>query len=219
MHVSKQKSTSARGKGKNTRTSNTPANRRPLVVFLTLVAFLTGTSALLLALSRPPMTPDGAATLYATETSSSLDVIFNTSVPATPSRWHYIFIHHSATPGGNAMTLAQPSIGLGDHFVIGNGEGALDGEIQIGQRWNHQLPGAPLGANVDPACISICVIGDLDRALPTNAQVQRLGQLVSKLQHKLNIPSQNVILATAPGSPAGIGQYFPTTAFRSQLLP
>lgn len=217
--MSKQKTTSTRGNRKSAKTSNVPANRRPLVVFLTLVAFLTGTSALLLALARPPMTPDGVATLYATETSHALDAVFNTTVPATPSRWNYIFVHHSQTPTGNALTLAQPSTGVGDHFVVGNGEGALDGEIQMGQRWNQQLPGAPIGANVDPACISICVIGDLDRALPTNAQVQRLGQLVTKLQHKLDIPGKNVILADAPGSPGGIGQYFPTTAFRSQLLP
>lgn len=222
-HVSKQRRTSNRsGKTRTSTSARTPGNRRPFVVFVTLVMFMTGTSALLLALSRPPMTPDATRALYAVEPSSSLDLIFNTQAPATAGRWQYIYVHHTRTPEGNAQTLANMNgtPGLGDHFVIGNGRGAIDGEIQMGHRWMQQLQATPpAGAGyIDPACISIALIGDFDRALPTNTQVQSLNQLLATLQHRLKIPADRVILRDVPHSPAGIGQYFPTTAFRSQLI-
>lgn len=192
------------------------------MVFVTLILFMTGTSALLLALSRPPMTPDATHALYAVEPSRSLDVIFNTQAPATASRWQYIYVHHTQTPNGNAQSLAElnGSLGLGDHFVIGNGRGAIDGEIQLSHRWMQQLQATPpAGAGyIDPACISIALVGDFDRALPTNTQIQSLNQLLATLQHRLKIPAERVIFRDVPQSAAGIGQYFPTTAFRSQLL-
>lgn len=182
--------------------------------------FMTGTSALLLALSRPPMTPEAASPLYAVEPASSLEVIFNTQVPTTANRWQYIYVHHTLTPEGNAHTLANSEAGMGDHFVIGNGRGALDGEIQMGTRWMQQLPATPPpGAGyIDPACISIALVGNFDRALPTNTQIQSLNQLLATLQHRLKIPADRVIFRDVPQSAAGIGQYFPTTAFRSQLI-
>ncbi len=187
------------------------ANRRPLVVFVTLVVFLTGTSALLLALSRPPLTPD---MLYAVEAQSGIQSIFQTQTPPSPNQWRYIYVHHSRTPDGNSQTLAQAGNGLADHFVITNGEGGLDGQIEVSQRWHQQQAGLYINEN----CISICLIGDFDRALPTNAQVQHLTRLVTALQTRLHIPAQNVIVRDDPNSPAGIGQYFPTTAFRSHLM-
>lgn len=222
-HVSKQRRASSRsGKTRTSTGGSNPANRRPFVVFVTLVMFMTGTSALLLALSRPPLTPDAAAQLYAVEPSSSLDVVFNTQPQASANRWQYIYVHHSRTPDGNARTLADAngSAAMGDHFVIGNGRGAIDGEIQMTQRWiQQQAATPPAGAGyIDPACISITLIGDFDRALPTNTQVQSLNQLLATLQHRLKIPADRVILRDVPHSEAGIGQYFPTTAFRSQLI-
>lgn len=217
--MSKQRRASKRSV-KAASSSTAPGNRRPFVVFVTLVMFMTGTSALLLALSRPPMTPDAASALYAVEPSSSLDVVFNTRTPTTAARWQYIYVHHTRTADGNARSLAEPNGGLGDHFVIGNGRGAIDGEIQIAHRWVQQLQAAPpAGAGyIDPACISIALVGDFDRALPTNTQLQSLNQLLATLQHRMKISSDRVILRDVPHSPAGIGQYFPTTAFRSQLI-
>jgi len=40
---------------------------------------------------------------------------------------------------GSADTLKSSDSTLADHFVIGNGEGAADGEIQVGVRWKQQL--------------------------------------------------------------------------------
>jgi len=185
------------------------------------MAVLTFTSALLLALAPAPLTPDAASTLFAIDNPSTLDVIFETKAQAKPGRWKYVFIHHSRTPAGNAMSLGQNTGGLSDHFVIGNGDGAIDGEIQIGQRWNQQQSATPpIGAaSIDPACISICLVGDFDRAVPTSTQLRRLGQLVGTLQGRFRIPADHVMLVDQAGSTAGVGKYFPGTALREQLLP
>ena len=198
-------------------------SHRKFIVFVSLVGLLTLTSAILLALAPAPLMPDAASSLFAIDAPSSLDVIFNTKVQSPPNRWKYIYVRHSRTASGNALTLGQTngSAGLGDHFVIGNGDGAIDGEIQIGQRWNNQQSATPpAGANkIDPACVSICLVGDFDRTVPTQTQLRRLTQLVGTLQGKYGIKADFVVLQTdVSSSPAGIGRYFPSTAFRQQLL-
>ena len=102
--------------------------------------------------------------LVVVESTPTLDEIF-TAIPPI-SRWQYIYIHHSNTASGNAISLGQPTGGMGDHFLIGNGDGLMDGEIQVGQRWNQQLVALPpTGANkIDRDCISICLVGDFDAA-------------------------------------------------------
>lgn len=194
---------------------------RKVVVLGSLVGIMTLTSAILLALAPAPLSPDAASSLFAIENPASLDVIFNTRVPLSPGRWRYIYIHHSKSQQGNASTLVRDHEGLTDHFVIGNGQGCVDGELQIGQRWNQQLSAAPpAGAtDIDRTCISICLIGDFDRTLPTPTQMRRLAQLVETLQARLHLPADNVLIVDEPASMAGSGRYFPVTAFRSQLRP
>jgi hypothetical protein len=194
---------------------------RRVVVLSTLVSVLTLTSALLLALAPAPLAPDAASSLFAVEAPQSMDAVFRTAEPVAPGRWRYIFVRHTRTPGGNAMTLSNSIYGMGDHFLIGNGDGAIDGEIQVGHRWNIQegaLPPAP-GVKIAGDCITISVVGDFDRSVPTPTQLRRLGQLVGTLQGRLRIPAGNVILLDAPDTNAGAGKYFPATAFRDQLLP
>lgn len=195
--------------------------RRPFVMVVTLAGVLTLTSALLLALSRPPLAPEAASALYAIDAPTSMDVIFDTKIPPTSTRWKYIFIHHSATASGNATTLSENTGGLVDHFVIGNGDGCGDGEIQIGQRWNQQTAAGQLAGvkDMDPSCISICLVGDFDRTLPTPAQMRHLSQLVTTLQARLRIPSNSIIMVNQPNSAAAVGHYFPINAFSTQLLP
>jgi hypothetical protein len=196
-------------------------SRRRFIVFTSLIAVLTFTSALLLALAPAPLTPDAASSLFAVDAPQSMDAIFSTEVAPAPQRWKYVYIHHSRTTAGNAITLGQETGGLNDHFVIGNGDGALDGEIQVGQRWNRQLSAnPPAGATgIDPSCISICLIGDFDRTVPTPMQIKRLAQLVGTLQGRFHIGGDKVIVFNHAQSPAGSGKYFPMTALRDQLLP
>lgn len=202
---------------------NVKKTHRKLIVFSTLLGVLSVTSALLLALAPAPLAPDAANTLFAVDQPSSMDAVFVTKAPIAAGRWKYIYIHHSQTPTGDAFTLGQANgpAGSGDHFVIGNGNGCADGEIQLTQRWNNQqvaLP--PTGADkIDPGCISISVVGDLDQTVPTRTQIRRLTELVAALQSQLHIGGNEVLLIDSPHSAAGIGRYFPRGAFREQLLP
>jgi N-acetyl-anhydromuramyl-L-alanine amidase AmpD len=196
------------------------SNRR-VVVFISLVGVLSLTSALLLALAPSPLTPDASSSLFAIESPDSLDVVFQTQVATQKGQWKYIFIHHSRSASGDANSLSHRSTGLSDHFVIGNGFGAVDGEIQIGQRWTQQQPALPpAGATgINQACISICLVGDLDRSRPSPIQLRRLSQLVTALQTRFDIPAGQVLLMDQRASAAGIGQMFPTSAFRDTLMP
>ena len=150
-----------------------------------------------------------------------MDAVFHTASPLQSGRWQYIFVHHSRTLEGSAQTLVGRDGQPVDHFVIGNGDGAIDGEIQITQRWAGQVAAAPAPGldRIGSDCVSICLIGDFDRAAPTPTQTLRLTQLVGALQRKLQIGAGQVILVDAPNSPAGTGRRFPATAFRTQLLP
>jgi N-acetylmuramoyl-L-alanine amidase len=192
-------------------------SNRKFIVFTCLMGTLTLTSVLLLMLAPAPLTPEVATSLFAVDTSASLDPIFESHSPADQQRWKYIYVHQSRTAEGTAATAGQS-----DHFVIGNGQGSLDGEIQVTQLWSHQESVAtpPKGVQqIDPNCISICLIGDFDHTRPTATQQRRLTQLVSALQSHLRIPASQVWLMDQPASPAGIGQLFPTAAFRNQILP
>jgi hypothetical protein len=196
-------------------------SKRKVVVLTTLVALLTFTSALLLALAPPPLNGESFSTLSASDRGQFLDDIFKTAVPTKADQWKYIFIHHSGTPTGNAQTLASAGGELCDHFVIGNGQGCQDGEIQIGPRWSQQQPAAaPPGIeHIEPDCISICLIGDFDHSMPTPTQLRRLTELVTTLQSQVRIAGQRVIVLNETGTPSSVGRYFPVTAFRDQILP
>ena len=94
--------------------------------------------------------------------------------------WRAIVVHHSATPDGNAARyhrwhLARGWDGLGYHFVIGNGNGARDGEIQVGWRWLAQREGAHAGQTFhNQHGVGICLVGNFERAEPTAAQWRAL---------------------------------------------
>lgn len=210
------------GKSSSKASSAPSPTRRRATVLISLVAVLTLTSALLHALAPDPLKPQASSSLFAIEAPQSLDVVFSsTSEAVSPGRWRTIYIHHSAALSGNAQTVAETATGLPDHFVIGNGDGCGDGEIQIGQRWTQQLAaGVTPGADrINPDCISICLVGDFNQARPTLTQSRRLAQLVSTLQDRLHISGKQVFFYGSTASPAGIGRYFPAEEFHSQILP
>lgn len=195
--------------------------KRKIVVLTSLVALLTLASALLLALAPPPLAAEGYDSLSAADRGPFLDEIFRTAVAAKADQWKFIYIHHSATDGGDAAALGAATGGLTDHFIVGNGHGCQDGEIEFSPRWNKQQPaGDPPGVDhIDPTCIGICVVGDFDHSMPTPLQLRRLTQLVTTLQSQFHIAADHVILLSDSNGVSGIGRYFPVTAFRDQILP
>jgi len=196
-------------------------SQRKVVVFVSLLAVMTVTCALLLALAPAPLAPGAASTLFAVGTPDSLDEIFHTASPMQQGRWKYVYIHHSGTDSGNAASIGESSDGLPDHFVIGNGDGCGDGEVQVAQRWNHQKGAGRVEGlrSIDSSCISICLIGDFNRTRPTPTQTLRLAQLVGALQSRCGIPASSIRFLDGDKSTAGVGRYFPAESLKGQLLP
>lgn len=192
-------------------------SKRTVVVFFGLVGVLTATSALLLAVAPAPLTPERNGSLMAAqEHPPKLEGVLQTSVPIEKDRWQYVYVRHS-------RTLPTPSgfASQGDHFIVQTGAGLMDGQVQMTTRWLNQASAVPPAgvASIDPRCVTVVIVGDLDRNVPTPAQVASVTSLVRTLQSELKISSDKVMLIDQRGSVAGIGRFFPLDAFRENLLP
>jgi hypothetical protein len=125
--------------------------------------------------------------------------------PTESSPWKYIVIHHTATERDNVASLhdshlkrrdddGQPWLGIGYHFVIGNGHGMGDGEIECTFRWRDQLPGAHAGhEEFNQHGIGIALVGNFEQSPPTAAQLESVRRLVGFLKRDHHIPSDRVI--------------------------
>jgi N-acetyl-anhydromuramyl-L-alanine amidase AmpD len=83
---------------------------------------------------------------------------------------------------------------LGYHFVIGNGVGAGDGQVEVGPRWAKQKTGAHAGVKeYNEFGIGICLVGDFSHTRPTAAQMQSLARLTGYLMQAYRIPANRVI--------------------------
>ena len=108
-------------------------------------------------------------------------------------RWKYIIVHNSGTRQGNARIfdnyhkrVRKMSNGLAYHFVIGNGRSSGNGEIEIGNRWTRQINGGHVASNyLNDIAIGICLVGDLNRDLPTKEQLAALDELCNYLRGRV----------------------------------
>ncbi|MDR4507299.1 MAG: peptidoglycan recognition protein family protein [Candidatus Brocadiaceae bacterium] len=115
--------------------------------------------------------------------------------------WKYVVVHHSASASGSASEFDKYhrekrgwENGLGYHFVIGNGKGSPDGEIEIGNRWERQINGAHAGVEkYNHYGIGICLVGNFNETYPTEAQMKSLSVLVAYLQDRCHIPPDNIL--------------------------
>jgi len=131
--------------------------------------------------------------------------------PGGPQRsWRFIVIHHSATPTGSAaefdrMHKAKGWDELGYHFVIGNGRRSGNGQVEIRPRWKTQKHGAHCKVEGHPEYndvgIGICLVGNFDLTVPTEAQMDALARLVRFMMDRYHIPRSRVF---------GHGQLKPT---------
>lgn len=108
-----------------------------------------------------------------------------------------IVLHHSATHGGSAAAFERnhrPRLGgLAYHFIIGNGSGTADGEVEVGYRWRDQAPGPHTkNAQVNRESIAICLVGNLQSAPPTPRQIRALLDLLEKLCREYGIPAGQI---------------------------
>ncbi|MEX2672887.1 MAG: peptidoglycan recognition family protein [Phycisphaeraceae bacterium] len=206
-----------------------PFDRRPLIVLVCLITALTGVSGLLLLLEPTPLAPIGGPILTVLDsTPRGFDELLANQRDLDEQRWQAIIIHHSGTSAGSASALGSTHQSLGHggllyHFVVGNGNGADDGQVQIGYRWNRQaggphVPDGPNAAWLNQHAIAICLVGDGDLRSPTARQMDQLVGLVTSLQKRLAIPADRVLLHANVAATTSPGLLFPTSAFRQQLL-
>jgi len=115
--------------------------------------------------------------------------------------WKYIVLHHSATAAGSVQAFhkyhtRQGYGGIAYHFVIGNGHGMKDGEVQETFRWQQQIAGTHVSVNSwdhNVFGIGICLVGNLDEAPPTRAQLAALKQLIRRLQDEYGITDEDIV--------------------------
>ena len=105
-------------------------------------------------------------------------------------RWRSIVIHNSESRQGNARAfdyyhrhVRHMVNGLAYHFVVGNGTSSGDGQIEIGNRWTRQIQGGHVHSDyLNNIAIGICLVGDFNRDLPTNRQLEATVELVRYLR-------------------------------------
>lgn len=108
-------------------------------------------------------------------------------------RWRWIVGHHSGVNTGSARVYdryhrerRRMANGLAYHFVIGNGTGSRDGQIEIGRRWTEQLAGGHVRRDeVNEHGIGICLVGNFESDRPSPAQLASFEALVGWLQGDL----------------------------------
>ena len=116
-------------------------------------------------------------------------------------RWSQIEIDYSGTESGNIEQLASLSNAdspehVNYHFIICNGNGGRDGQIQATEKWERQSSGLPLVGTVDETTtdqtIYICVIADGEVVPQTDFQIKRTEALVEELSRKFNIQPDSI---------------------------
>ena len=150
----------------------------------------------------------------------AIDIEKLCKVDVDENEWKYVVLHHSATDEGNARRFDRyhrekrkwPE-GLAYHFVIGNGKGSSNGEIEVGDRWKKQIHGAhTANMNLNQIAIGICLVGNFEEDnKPTNNQLESLTSLVNYVSKKYKIPESNVIMhnQVAQNGTACPGKNFP----------
>lgn len=150
--------------------------------------------------------------------------------PVKRGRWKYIVIHNSATRQGNAeifdnyhRRVRKMTNGLAYHFVIGNGSGSGNGEIEIGDRWTRQINGGHVASDyLNNIALGICLVGDFDRDLPTQAQLDSLRELITYLRARVGKSGGKLAQVRGhreinPKPTTCPGKRFPTASFRREF--
>lgn len=176
------------------------------------------------SLAIPPRRPGGAGDwLFPRRGADAWE-------PSVAARdWNSIVLHHTATSRGSVESIHRTHLqrkdasgnawlGIGYHFVIGNGNGMGDGEIQPTFRWEQQLQGAHAGDyEHNQRGIGIAIVGNFDEREPTPAQLSAVKDLVGWLKRRFGILSADVIGHSEIKATACPGRYFPMEQVRLSI--
>ena len=171
--------------------SNQP---RVAKVLAALLISMTAGAIILMALGDNP--PSAGA--FSLASLIPVEKAVRSRTPQSPGRWERIEIYYSGTKAGNIEQLA--SLGglasaedINCHFVICNGLGASDGQIQSTEKWQNQwsiIPGRTWYGSGQT--IRICVIADGKSAHPTDSQRQMMHVLIDELSRMFGIQADFV---------------------------
>jgi hypothetical protein len=170
---------------------------REAKVFTALLISMTTCALLMVALGNNPPSA-GAFCLDRYCELQPVQEVVSSTAQHHPGRWGAIEIGCSGTGVGNTEQLAS-LCGLANpqtlncHFVICNGRGGRDGEIQATQRWQRQWSAIAQSSSwADEKTISVLVIFDGKSTPPTDYQRKRVEQLVEELCGRFDIQRQFV---------------------------
>jgi hypothetical protein len=161
-----------------------------------LVSMTTGATVLIALGNNPPA--QGPFCLWSYYRLDPVETAIHSQACQSPDRWSRIEIYYSGTKAGNIEQLASMS-GLASpedlncHFVICNGLGGSDGQIQSTEKWQRQWSVEPgrtwYGSS---QTIRICAIADDQSAVPTDCQIKRIEMLVEGLCRKFQIKPDSI---------------------------
>jgi hypothetical protein len=175
---------------------------------------------------------------YSHKTESYKTYKSNSSGPYgwTPSNgseknWKAIVIHHSATDTGSVASIDDYHRrnngwdGIGYDFVIGNGSGSSNGQVESTFRWTGQRTGAHCKTDesnwANESAIGICLVGNFDNSRPSSSQMASLMKLVRFLSERYDIPASRIYgHNTTPGhstSTSCPGRFFPMSYVKTHL--
>lgn len=145
--------------------------------------------------------------------------------------WKAIVIHHSGTDSGSVASIddyhrrTNGWDGIGYDFLIGNGDGEGNGQVDSTFRWTGQKTGAHCKTDesnwANEKAIGICLVGNFDSSRPSNSQMASLMKLVRFLSKRYDIPTSKIYgHNTTPGHSTTTscpGRYFPMSYVKTNL--
>ncbi|UCE98618.1 MAG: N-acetylmuramoyl-L-alanine amidase [Planctomycetota bacterium] len=174
--------------------SNQP---RVAKVLAALLISMTVGAVVLMALSNEPPSA-GPFCLSSYYRLDPVEKTVTSRAAQSPNRWNCIEIYYSDTKAGNIEQLVSlngltQSEDINCHFVICNGLGANDGQIQPTEKWQRQwsiIPGRTWYGTGQT--IRICIIANGKTSVPTDFQIKRAEALIEALRRKFDIHPENI---------------------------
>ncbi|MHC4570906.1 MAG: peptidoglycan recognition protein family protein [Planctomycetota bacterium] len=170
--------------------------RQAKIFVALLISMTAGAIALMVLGNNPPSA--GAFCLSRYNHLDPVEEVISSRAAQSPHSWNCIEIYYSATKAGNIEQLVSLSglacpEDINCHFVVCNGLGGDDGQIQSTEKWQRQWSIIP-GQNSYSAgqTIRICVIADGKDTRPTDSQRKRTEALVEQLQRKFDIKPNSI---------------------------
>ena len=166
-------------------------------VLIVLLISMTGGAIILMSLSAGPLSA-GPFCLSSYYRLVAAGAAIHSRVAQSHDRWKRIEIFYSETRMGDIKWLAsingfKNAKDLDCHFVICNGRGGQDGQIQPTEKWQEQASVKPQrNWHSGQETIRVCVIASGVSCHPTDCQIKRVDSLVQALSRRFDIPPNTI---------------------------